>query len=75
MQHVEHDETNALVDDPTDDPGSEYTEPELDPEAHMLCAAMWTRDDTTLRFVVERMTEADFANPFHRPVFAAIRDA
>ncbi|NKW33287.1 hypothetical protein GS942_14275 [Rhodococcus hoagii] len=35
MQHVEHDETNALVDDPTDDPGSEYTEPELDPEAHM----------------------------------------
>ncbi|MBM4493100.1 DNA helicase [Rhodococcus hoagii] len=41
----------------------------------MLCAAMWTRDDTTLRFVVERMTEADFANPFHRPVFAAIRDA
>ncbi|WP_238774514.1 DnaB-like helicase N-terminal domain-containing protein [Prescottella equi] len=75
MQHVEHDETNAFVDEPTDDPGSEYTEPELDPEAHMLCAAMWTRDDTTLRFVVERMTEADFANPFHRPVFAAIRDA
>lgn len=41
----------------------------------MLCAAMWTRDEATLAFVVERMTEADFANPFHRPVFAAIRDA
>ncbi|MBM4606345.1 hypothetical protein GS575_27485 [Rhodococcus hoagii] len=46
MQHVEHDETNALVDDPTDDPGSEYTEPELDPEA-LTCSAPLCGPETT----------------------------
>ncbi|NKR30025.1 DNA helicase [Rhodococcus hoagii] len=58
-----------------DEPGSDWTDPDLDPEAHMLCAAMWSRDADELRFITELVREDDFANPLHRPIYAAIRDA
>lgn len=61
--------------EPDDEPGSEWTDPDLDPEAHMLCAAMWSRDVDELRVVTSLVREDDFADPFHRPIYAAIRDA
>ncbi|MBM9839650.1 hypothetical protein JO861_24165 [Rhodococcus hoagii] len=67
----------AHHDEPTtdDELDGEWIDPDLDPEAHLLCAAMWSRDTAELRFVVDHLREDDFANPFHRPIYAAIRDA
>ncbi|ORJ97506.1 hypothetical protein A6F55_21330 [Prescottella equi] len=69
------DETIGSGAESADEPGSEWTDPDLDPEAHMLCAAMWSRDIDELRFITGLLREDDFAQPFHRPIYAAIRDA
>ncbi|WP_226437388.1 DnaB-like helicase N-terminal domain-containing protein [Rhodococcus yananensis] len=61
--------------EPDDEPGSEWTAPDLDPEAHLLCAAMWSRDVDELRFITSLVRDDDFADPFHRPIYAAIRDS
>lgn len=49
--------------------------PEVDPEAHMLCAAMWSRDRPQLQFITEHMTADDFATPFYGTIFAGICQA
>ncbi|MBP1157962.1 MULTISPECIES: DnaB-like helicase N-terminal domain-containing protein [unclassified Rhodococcus (in: high G+C Gram-positive bacteria)] len=61
--------------EPDADPEIDYVEMDLDPEAHLLCAALWSRDETTLRFLFTHMREDNFENPFHRPIFTAIGDA
>ncbi|WP_137726586.1 DnaB-like helicase N-terminal domain-containing protein [Prescottella subtropica] len=61
------------VPEPGDEPNSDWTAPDLDPEAHLLCAAMWSSDVDELRFVTGLVREDDFADPFHRPIYAAIR--
>lgn len=50
-------------------------EPELDPEAHMLCAAMWSRDTELLDFLVCNMRAEDFGTPFYSQVFACLASA
>lgn len=69
------DQTAGPEAEPDYEPGSEWTAPDLDPEAHLLCAAMWSRDVDELRFVTGLVREDDFAEPFHRPIYTAIRDA
>lgn len=69
------DDEAGHLSEPDHEPGSEWTDPDLDPEAHLLCAAMWSRDIDELRFVVALVREDDFAQPFHRPIYAAIRGA
>lgn len=69
------DGTTLPLAEPDDEPGSDWVDPDLDPEAHMLCAAMWSHDVDELRFVTGLVREDDFADPFHRPIYAAIRDA
>lgn len=69
------DSATAPLPEPDDEPGSDWVDPDLDPEAHMLCATMWSHDVDELRFVTSLVREDDFADPFHRPIYAAIRDA
>ncbi|MFD4268133.1 DnaB-like helicase N-terminal domain-containing protein [Rhodococcus sp. NPDC058481] len=67
--------TDHHAQEPEADPEIDYVEMDLDPEAHLLCAALWSRDEETLRFLFTHMREDDFENPFYKPIFAVIGDA